>query len=429
MTWKIQPVYLPMTVSEMQNLGWERPDVILVTGDAYIDSPHMGVAVIGRWLMAHGFRTAVIAQPDTESDRDISRLGEPALFWGVTAGAVDSMVSNFTALRKRRRQDDYSPGGTNVRPDRATIVYTNLIRRYFKNTKPVVLGGIEASLRRIAHYDYWEDTVRRSILFDAKADILVYGMGERAVLELSRALRDGADWHGIRGICYLSSTTPQGFTVFPSFETVSSDRKKFLHMSRLFHNHADDTSPGFVQSHGNRFLVHNPPQPALSPTELDAIAELDFARDVHPSCQTGEIRALATIRWAVLTHRGCFGQCHFCAIAVHQRRRVVSRTPASILREVKRFRERTGWKGIVSDIGGPTANMYGTSCARNWSCKRKSCLLPKPCPNLRFGHQAQVELLKNIHELPGVRKAFVASGIRPDLVMAIARMDRPIFTP
>ena len=402
----------------MKSLGWKQPDVILVTGDTYIDSPQIGAAVIGKYLWKHGFKTAIIAQPATGDGRDIKRLGEPALFWGVTAGAIDSLVANYTRLNKFRHQDDYTPGGVNIRPNRATIVYTNLIRQHFKPAKPIVLGGIEASLRRIAHYDYWDDAVRRSLLFDAKADILAYGMAEKTVLELAQAFRSGADWRQIPGICYIAPTSAGGNILLPPFAEVAADKASFRRMSVLFDQHADYPSPGFTQQHGDRFLVHNPPPPPLTTAELDEISDLEFAGDTHPYYKTGEIRALATIKQSITTHRGCIGQCNFCAIAVHQGRQIVSRSPQSIMAEAARISQRPGFNGIIYDVGGPTANMYGLSCRKGWACPDKHCLMPRICPQLRFGHQAQIAILRLLLGLPGIKKVFVASGIRPDLVMA-----------
>jgi uncharacterized radical SAM protein YgiQ len=411
-------MFLPTSKQELKSLGWERPDVILVTGDAYIDSPHMGVSVIGKYLLKHGFKTAIIAQPSTSNGNDIKRLGEPRLFWGVTAGSIDSMVANYTATKKFRRQDDYTPGGINTRPNRATIAYTNLIRQYFKNTQPIILGGLEASLRRIAHYDYWDDALRHSILFDSKADILAYGMAEKTVLDLAQAFKEGAGWKQLRGICYISHTPDGNNVPLPSFEEVSTSKPSFLQMTRLFNKNADNTSQGFVQKHGDRFLVHNPPQPPLSTAELDEMCDLDFEGDAHPYYKTGEIRALETIKQSLITHRGCFGQCNFCAIAVHQGRSVVSRSVKSIVDEAVRIRKRPGFNGIIYDVGGPTANMYGASCLNGWVCKDKHCLMPKPCPNLKCGHRAQMGILQRLRSIPGIKKVFVSSGIRPDLVIA-----------
>lgn len=411
-------MFLPTTAKEIKTLGWERPDVILVTGDAYIDSPQMGVAVIGKYLLKHGFKTAVIAQPSTNTGADIKRLGEPRLFWGVSAGSIDSMVANYTAIKKYRRQDDYTPGGVNRRPNRATIAYTNLIRRFFKNTRPIILGGIEASLRRIAHYDYWDDAIRRSVLFDSKANIIAYGMAEKTVVELAKAIEKGSSWKEIRGICYIAGTPEDEFITLPSFEDVSTDKKAFLKMAKLFHKKAGDPSSGLTQRHGDRFLIHNPPHPPLSTRELDDIYEIDFEDDAHPHYKTGEIRALDTIKQSITTHRGCFGQCNFCSISVHQGSTVVSRSLKSVADEARRISRKPGFNGIIYDIGGPTANMYGATCARAWNCAGKHCLIPRPCPNLSFGHRSQLEVLNQVRGISGIKKVFVSTGIRPDLVMA-----------
>jgi uncharacterized radical SAM protein YgiQ len=413
-------MFLPTTSHEIKALGWDRPDIVLVTGDAYIDSPHVGVAVIGKYLARAGFRVAVIAQPSTLDGRDITRLGEPALFWGVTGGCIDSMVANYTATKKWRNQDDYTPGGLNIRPDRATIAYTNLIRRFYKNGKPVVLGGIEASLRRIAHYDYWDNHVRRSVLFDAKADIIAYGMAEKSTLALAQALRDGGDWRGIPGICYIAPEPPADYTVLPAFEEVRDDPAAFRRMFLQFYQYIDDPAAGFVQKHGDRWLVHTPPQPPLSTDELDGVYALDFERAAHPYYRTGEIRALETIKQSITTHRGCFGQCSYCSIAVHQGRRVVSRSPGSIIAEACRLTHLPGFNGIIYDVGGATANMYATACStgRDTPCRNRHCLVPHPCENLRFGHRAQAALLQQLLQLPGIKKVFISTGIRHDMVVA-----------
>ena len=416
-------MFLPTTRAEMEALGWERPDVILITGDSYIDHPSIGVSIIGRVLMDAGFKTGVIAQPDTTGPADVTRLGEPALFWGVTGGCVDSMVANYTASGKRRKSDDYTPGGVNDRrPDRALIVYTNLIRRFFKNTRPVVLGGIEASTRRLTHYDHPGKRVRRSVLFDAKADILVYGMGEKAVLELASCLSQGRDYRNIRGICFASGEKPQDSTELPSHDSIVRDRQALAEMFRL--HAAKGDGPGasrLCQLQDSRYLVHNPPQPSLSQPELDRVYSLDFERDHHPFYERiGSVRALETIRFSLTTHRGCFGGCSFCSIGVHQGKTVVSRSQGSIVKEAKRLTRHPSFRGIISDVGGPTANMYAMECTRGESapaCGRK-CLFPSVCPNLGVDHSPQIELLRAVRSLPGVKKAFVASGLRHDLVLA-----------
>ncbi len=416
-------MFLPTTKNEMISLGWDALDVVLVAGDAYIDSPYIGVAVIGKFLCAAGYRVGIIAQPDVSNDHDITRLGEPELFWGVTSGCMDSMIANYTATKKRRQQDDLTAGGENIRrPDRAVIAYTNLIRRYFKDTRPIVLGGIEASLRRISHYDFWSNSVRRSILFDAKADLLVYGMGETAVLEIADRLRDGRPITGIAGTCHIAREKPDGLLELPPHETVRSDKTTFAEMFHTFYRNCDPlTASGMVQQQDTRFLVHNPPRPLPDTATLDRIYELDYERDAQPGHRAeGAVRALDTIRFSITTHRGCYGECHFCAIAVHQGRTIVERSEASILKEASLLTRHPKFKGTISDIGGPTANMYGIECAikrKKGACADKRCLTPTICRHLPVRHGRQIALLKEIQRLPGVKHAFIGSGIRHDLIL------------
>ena len=420
-------MFLPATKEEMRSLGWDRLDVILVTGDAYIDSPFIGVAVIGKVLRNAGFRVGVIAQPGTDSDTDIRRLGEPALFWGVTGGCVDSMVANYTATGRRRKRDDYTPGGiNNRRPDRAVIVYSNLIRRYFKSSRPIVLGGIEASLRRIAHYDAWSGKIRRSILFDARGDYLLYGMAEHSVVELARALTEGKSPREIRGLCYISRTAPRDCLLLPSYAKAAADKNAFTEMFEIFYQNNDPvTARPLAQRQDTRYLVQNPPAPYLSQPELDAVYRLDYERDLHPrDRRRGAVKALETIRFALKTHRGCYGECGFCAIAAHEGRRVRWRSPASILAEAKEIARHPEFKGTLHDVGGPTANMYGFECARkatSGACRGKSCLFPEICPELHITHAPQIALLRSLRHVPGIKKVVVASGIRHDLVLADAR--------
>ncbi|MFH2201601.1 MAG: YgiQ family radical SAM protein [Elusimicrobiota bacterium] len=416
-------MFLPATREEAAARGWDRLDVILVTGDAYIDSPFIGTAVVGRVLLDHGFRVGIIAQPETGSTADIMRLGEPALFWGVTAGCMDSLVSNRTASGRRRRQDDLTPGGKNDRrPDRACIAYTNLIRRACKNTAPVVLGGIEASLRRTAHYDFWSDRLRRSILFDAKADYLVYGMGEMTALRLAQALQNKEDPSGIRGLCYIAKAPKDGFLELPSYEETAADKKTFEAMFHAFYRGGDPHHVrGLTQRHGGRWLIHNPPAPHPTSAELDYAYGLPYERDAHPRCRRGgEIRALETIRFSITTHRGCYAECSFCAIASHQGRRVISRSEDSIVREAEAIARHPAFKGVIADAGGPTANMYGTDCGARPDqalCDDKRCLFPGACKALRRDHARYTELLARLRQIPGVKKVFVASGIRYDLLL------------
>ena len=423
-------MFLPATREEMERLAWPRLDIILVTGDAYIDSPFIGVAMIGKILLHHGFRVGIIAQPDLQTAADITRLGEPRLFWGITGGCIDSMVANRTASGRRRKSDDYTPGGfNNRRPDRAVIAYANLIRRHFKQTVPLILGGLEASLRRLAHYDYWENRVRRSILFDAKADYLLYGMADRSVVELAQTLDAGQSPTRIRGLCYAAPDPPAGALLLPAAAEAAADKAAFTCMFQTFYDNNDPvTARTLVQQQDSRFLVHNPPQPSLSTKELDTVHGLPFTRNLHPRDQLlGPVRALDTIRFALTTHRGCYGECAFCAIAVHQGRAIVQRSMASIMAEAEILTTHIAFKGIIADVGGPTANMYGFECTRkeqHGACRDKHCLFPEVCPGLKVNHAPLTNLLQRLRTLPKVKKVAVASGIRYDLILADTKNGR-----
>ncbi len=421
-------MFLPTTQTEMLARGWDELDVILVTGDSYIDSPFIGIAVIGKLLARAGYRVGVIGQPRLDVPDDILRLGRPRLFWGVSGGSIDSMVANYTALKKKRRSDDYTPGGENTRrPDRAVIVYSNLIRRFCKPAAPIVLGGIEASLRRVAHYDYWSDRLRGSILLDAKADYLVYGMSERAVLELAAALRQGGDAHTVRGLCYLAGEAEVGARAaellsLPSFEAVCADKNAFIDMFHAFYRNQDPhTARPLAQQHGQRWLIHNAPAAALSQAEMDDIYALEFERAQHPYYESqGPARLLETVGFSIPTHRGCYGECNFCAIAVHEGRTVQSRSPASIIHEAEILAARPDFKGYLSDVGGPTANMYGFECDKKLAkgvCANKRCVFPAVCPLMKVDHRPQIDLLRRLRRIPGVKKVFVASGVRYDLLL------------
>lgn len=416
-------MFLPTTREEMQTLGWRRADVVLVTGDSYIDSPFVGVSIIGKLLVKAGYRVGIIAQPDTRTGSDISRLGEPLLFWGVTGGCIDSMVANFTPTGKKRKQDDYTPGRiNNRRPDRAVIAYSNLIRRYFKPTVPIVLGGIEASLRRVAHYDYWSNRIRKSILFDAKADVLVYGMAENTLPALADALRSGREYRDLPGICHISHHLPKGYLELPDFQLAADDKHAFIDMFTAFYQNIDPfCAKGLAQLQDTRFLLQNPPAPHLPQTDLDKVYEMDFEHAQHPFYQRlGSVAALDTIRFSITTHRGCYGECNFCAIGLHQGRTVCSRSQASIIAEAEKMTKYPEFKGYIQDVGGPTANMYGYECKkkqRTGVCMDKRCLFPEKCDQLRVDHRAQIDLLREIRKLKGVKKAFVRSGIRYDLIL------------
>jgi len=417
-------MFLPTTKKEVNQLGWDNLDIILITGDSYIDSPLVGVAVIGKVLLNSGYRVGMIAQPDIASDKDIRRLGEPQLFWGVTGGCIDSMVANFTATGRRRKRDDYTPGGiNNRRPGRAVIVYSNLIRKFYKRTRPIVLGGIEASLRRIAHYDFWSNRIRKSILFDAKADYLLHGMAERSVVELAACIKEEKDPRGISGLCYISKTIPDGCLELPAFQESADDKNVFTDMFHTFYRNNNPLSAlPLAQTQDSRYLIQNPPALYLSGKELDAVHNLNYERDLHPFYRRqGEVKALETIRFSIATHRGCYGECNFCAIAVHEGRSVRWRSKQSILAEAHHMVSHPLFKGTIQNVGGPTANMYGFACDRKdkaGCCQEKRCLYPKVCSRLTVNHGKQISLLKALRSIEGVRKVVVASGIRHDLVLA-----------
>lgn len=417
-------MFLPTTREEMDKLGWTELDIILVSGDSYIDSPYIGAAVIGHVLADAGYKVGVIGQPDATGS-DIARLGAPKLFWGVTGGCIDSMVANRTATGRPRKRDDYTPGGVNDRrPDRAAIAYTNLIKQHFKkDPRPIVLGGIEASLRRTAHYDFSTNAIRRSVLFDAKADYLLYGMAERSVVELAACMMVGKDPADVRGLCYISKEKPDEAIEMPSYEECAADKDAFAASFKLMYDNNDPaTARGLTQKHGDRYLVHNPPALYLSQQELDKVYSLGYERDLHPYHRKGgEVKALETIRFSISTHRGCYGECNYCAIAVHEGRRVRSRSLASIVAEAEEMARHPLFKGRIHDVGGPSANMYASGCKRmekEGCCTKKSCISPKVCPLLNTGHAEQIAMLKAVREVNGVKQAVVASGVRHDLVLA-----------
>lgn len=416
-------MFIPATIEELDKLGWNELDVILISGDAYIDVPFNGIAVIGKVLINAGYKVAIIPQPEINFSVDIAKFGEPKLFWGVSSGCVDSMVANYTALKKFRKSDDFTPGGlNNKRPDRALIVYTNLIRRYFKNTKPIILGGIEASLRRIAHYDYWSDTIRRSILFDSKADILVYGLGEKTILQLAERIKNGLDYTDVRGICYISKFPKDNFIELPSYEDCLSNADSFIKSFNIFY-HSNDPykSKGLFQKTGDRYLIQNPPQYYLSQEEIDKYYfEVGYEREAHPIYKE-KIKALETVKFSIISHLGCYGQCSFCSISVHQGRKILSRSEESILSEARSFTKKKDFKGIITDVGGPTANMYKIDCdkkIKSGGCENKLCLYPEACPSLKINHLPQIELLEKIKKIPGVKKVFIASGLRYDMIIS-----------
>ncbi len=419
----ISTKFLPTTIQEMRTLGWSQCDIILISGDTYIDSPYIGVAVVGRILESVGLKVGIIAQPDTKTDIDIKRLGEPKLFWGVSGGSVDSMVANYTATKKFRNNDDYTPGGiNNRRPDRAVLVYTNLIRQYFKNTVPIVLGGIEASLRRVTHYDYWSNNLRKPILFDSKADYLIYGMGEEAIKELAAALQNGHDAKDIRGVCYISDTQKQEYISLPSHEECLEKKEKYIDMFDLFYNNNDPLSAkGLCQKVGSRYLIQNPPCRYLTEPEMDAVSALPYTRKLHPYyAQNGKVKCMETISYSITTHHGCWGECNFCAIGVHQGRTIRTRSEASIVKEAALFTQDKDFKGIISDLGGASANMYGYECdkkLKHGTCEHQRCVDHKRlCKAMKPNHARLISLMRSVRKIKGIRKAFVQSGIRYDII-------------
>ena len=417
--------HIPISMAEVKDRGWGELDVVFVTGDAYIDHPAFGVPLLARWLDAYGFRVGIIPQPDWRSRDAFTLLGRPRLFFAVSAGAMDSMVAHYTPLKKLRRDDAYTPGNRHgARPNRATIVYTSCCKAAYRDV-PVVIGGIEASLRRFAHYDYWEDKVRRSILFDAKADLIVYGMGERPLLELAERLRGGerfAEIRDIRGTAWIGShgTEPAGESVeLPPFEEIAVDKKRYAEAFRL---EALEQNPWcgrtLVQRHGDRMLVCNPPALPLAENELDAVYALPFTRLPHPSYRE-PIPAWEQIKTSITTHRGCSGGCAFCAISSHQGKTIQSRSEVSVLEEIRGLVREPWFRGSISDIGGPTANMYGMSCsntAAQSQCRKGSCLFPAICRYLRVDDRHAARLLEQARRTPGIRHTAVASGIRYDLL-------------
>ncbi len=418
---------LPISMDEAKRDGVNRFDVILVSGDGYVDHPSFGVGLIGRVLEGAGYAVGIIAQPDWRRDEDFRALGEPRLFFGVASGNVDSMVNNYSPNLKRRRRDVYSPGGRILRPDRAAIVYANKVHALFPNV-PLVLGGIEASLRRFAHYDFWSDSVRQSILADAPSDLVVFGMGERPILEVARRLVGGEEVWDIRDVPGTAvkmevrewrATDHQGFVEIPPFGEVAKDKRRYAEAFRLHYGEQDPFRGRRVaQPHPKTVVIQNPPALPLTTEELDHVYELPYSRDAHPSYRE-EIPALEPVRFSITSHRGCFGSCSFCALTHHQGRIIQSRSIESLVREAERLTKMPGFAGVIQDVGGPTANMYGMFCSRWRTCGACADKLCSPdCPSLEADHSRQVELLRRLREIPGVKRVFVSSGIRHDLILA-----------
>ncbi|MBQ9060081.1 MAG: YgiQ family radical SAM protein [Firmicutes bacterium] len=413
----------------MRIRGWDEVDFVLVTGDAYVDHPSFGAALIGRLLESRGYRVAVLAQPDWRDPKEFRRFGRPRLGFLIGSGCVDSMVNNYSVFRHRRKRDVYSPGAkAGRRPDRALIVYAGCARAAYKDV-PVIIGGLEASLRRLGHYDYWDDKVRRSILMDTKADILIYGMGERTVLEIAEALQAGIDakdigW--IRGTC-VRRKDPDIYeedVVLPPFEEIRGDKQAYCHSFALQYRSNDAvTGQRLLEEYDdNYYVIQNPPQPVLERMDLDDLYALPFERNYHPMYEEeGGVPAITEVKYSVTANRGCFGGCAFCAITYHQGREVRSRSSQSVLEEIRVMAEDPDFKGYVHDIGGPTANFRHPSCQQQLSrgmCRERDCLYPRPCPRLEADHREYLDLLDRAGSIQGVKKVFIRSGIRYDYMLA-----------
>ncbi len=450
--------FLPMSRTEMDQLGWDACDIVLVTGDAYVDHPSFGMAIIGRLLEAQGFRVGIISQPDWHSAEPFKALGRPLVMFGVTGGNMDSMVNRYTADRRIRSDDAYTPGGEGgKRPDRCTVVYAQRCREAFKDV-PIILGGIEASLRRIAHYDYWSEKVKRSILADAKADLLLYGNAERAVVEVAHRLADGEsprELDDIRGVA-LFRRVPEGYTELPaddidsadeaaarkpgatvirlpSWEQVEEDKEAYARASRVLHREANPgNARALVQKHGDRDLWLNPPPIPLTSDEMDSVYDLPYARAPHPSYGDAKIPAWDMIKFSVTIMRGCFGGCTFCSITEHEGRIIQNRSEKSILQEIEKIRDKTpGFTGVISDIGGPTANMYRMACKDpnvEKACRLPSCVFPDICPNLNTSHDELISLYRKVRETKGIKKVMVASGVRYDLAVQSPKYVEELVT-
>ena len=421
--------FLPVCKQDMIDRGWEQLDFVLVTGDAYVDHHSFGTAIISRVLENAGYKVGIIAQPNWKSTDDFMKLGKPRLGFLVNSGNMDSMVNHYSVSKKRRDKDLYSPGAKmGLRPDRAVIVYCNKIREAYKDAK-IIIGGLEASLRRFAHYDYWSDRVRKSILLDSQADLLVYGMSERQIVEVANALNDGFEPKYIRhvnGTCYVADSKDEiydDYVEIPSFKEVSSNKELYAKAFKVQYDEQDPyRGKVIIQRHGDKYLVQNKPEPPLNREELDAVYALPYAKDYHPMYKAmGGIPAIEEVKFGIVSSRGCFGSCSFCAITFHQGRAVQSRSHESILEEAKYITELEDFKGYIHDVGGPTANFRDAACEKQitkGACKNKQCLHPKPCKNLKVDHTDFLELLRKVRSLPKVKKVFVRSGIRYDYVMA-----------
>ncbi len=420
--------FLPVTKQDMEKRGWEQADFVYISGDAYVDHPSFGTAIISRLLEAHGYKVAIIPQPDWKDEESIQTFGRPRLGFLVSAGNMDSMVNHYTVSKKRRSADAYTPGQVmGKRPDYATIVYCNLIRKVYKDV-PVIIGGIEASLRRFAHYDYWSDRFKHSILIDSQADLLLYGMGEHAMIEVAEALDSGID---IRDISYVRGTVWKAKDIsgisdgicLPSYEEMKQDKLKYAESFRIQYNNTDPFTAKTLleQYRDNLYLVQNPPAYPLTTQEMDDVYDLNYMRTYHPMYEKdGGIPAIQEVKFSLVSARGCFGGCSFCALTFHQGRIIQARSHASILKEAKLLTKDPDFKGYIHDVGGPSANFRIPSCEKQLTqgvCMNRQCLFPKPCPNLKVDHGDYLELLRKLRNLPGVKKVFIRSGIRFDYLI------------
>lgn len=423
--------FLPISREDMKKRGWDQVDFVYVCGDAYVDHPSFGAAIITRVLEAHGYRIGFIAQPDWKDEQSIQIFGRPRLGFLVSAGNMDSMVNHYTVSKKRRKQDAYTPGGKiGKRPDYATVVYCNLIRKVYKKV-PIIIGGIEASLRRLAHYDYWSDTLKHSILIDSQANIAIYGMGEHSVVEVADALNSGIDVSDItfiRGTVFHAKNLDSvyDYQELPSYQELCQDKKEYAKSFYIQYCNTDSvTAKCLVESYGdNGYVVQNPPSEPLTQLEMDDIYELPYMRAYHPSYEKlGGVPALGEIKFSLTSNRGCFGGCSFCALTFHQGRVLQTRSHESLIKEAEQMIQEKDFKGYIYDVGGPTANFRDTACEKQKKygvCANKQCLFPKPCANLKVDHKDYLSLLEKLRHLPGVKKVFIRSGIRFDYVMADA---------
>ena len=419
--------FLPVSREDMLERGIEQLDFILITGDSYVDHPSFGIAIISRVLEAEGFSVGIIAQPDWRTNKDFEKLGRPRLAFLVSSGNIDSMVAHYTAAKKKRSDDAYTAGGkAGKRPDRAVIVYCKKIREIYGDI-PISIGGLEASLRRFAHYDYWDDAVRPSILVDSGADILLYGMSEHQITELAHRLNAGEDIRSItdiRGTCYLTEpkNTPLGAAECPSFAQVCENKEAYARACKIQYDQQDEVyGKTVIQRHGDKMLVQNPPAKSLTTEELDRVYSLPYARTYHPMYEKdGGVPGIEEVEFSITHNRGCFGNCNFCSIALHQGRKISCRSEESILEEAKLLTALPNFKGYIHDVGGPTANFRMPSCKKQLEqglCKGKKCLAPTPCPNLDVDHSQYLDILRKIRKIKGIKKVFIRSGIRYDYLI------------